>query len=823
MENITQGQWFGTTGSDIGEPINQSLRFNSAGSTQLTRTLGTPTDRDRWTFSVWVKKSKFDESTRQVLLSGYGASNDNQWLDVGYESLNGLYYTSNGLTTNTNSTAVYRDPSAWQHVVVTWDGSNLKFYSNGVRVINDTQLSGDVGINGPHGHTIGNTGNGTQRINCYMAEMNFLDGTLVGESTVDGKVLIDEFGRYNSLGVWVPKAINFTSDQYGANGFRLTFASDQHATASTAIGIDSAPTGGNHASANNWSSSGFNTSAISNSNTANDIDFKDTPTANYATGNPLNKINGLEKGALGFVSATNTRCKTESTQHFPQSGVWQMEYKSHTAYQTHFGFKNSTEDVWSTSADYNGAQWKCVNNGSFIANGTDVGGISSTSNGDIWTVVLDFDNDTGKWYRNNTLEKTITSIPAPANYYNALMENYGNANEFNFGQTDFRHTPVSGAKALQLNNHPEPTIKNGRDHFDVLTYDGAGGSQTITGLNFTPDFVWIKYRSGTDGHILQNSVRGVNKGVQSGSDAAEFDDSTTITSFNSNGFTVGGNAQTNTSGRDYCAWCWKAGGAPTATNDNAAGSAQDAGSVKVDGSDGSFAHGTIAVKKMSVNTTAGFSIVEYTGTGSAGTIPHGLGKVPQFAFIKRTDGTGDFDCYHVSLGNQRVIKLNSSSAKSATGTGYYNNTSPTSTVFSIGAGGANNTSGENYIGFFWAPIDGFSSFGQYVGHSNSGTNIQGDFVYTGFKPSMIMVKNLDTGGGWVRLDTARSTANPCKINLSPANVSEATLDGGLDFLANGFKVRQGGGELGDSGLNFAYMAWAENPMGGENVAPATAR
>ena len=237
---------FAGAGGDLGTPIGQSLRFQSANSTQLTKTLGTATDRDRWTFSVWVKKVKFDESTRQVLLSGYGASNDNDWCDVGYETDNGLYYTTNGYTANTNSIAKYRDPAAWQHVVVTWDGSNMKFYSNGRRVINDTQVSGNLGINGPFTHTIGNTGNGSQRINCYMAEMNFLDGILIGETLSSGDYIIDDFGRYNIDGEWVPQNYSGT---YGSNGFHLTFDSSQ----ANGIGHDSSGSG------NHFTASGFDT------------------------------------------------------------------------------------------------------------------------------------------------------------------------------------------------------------------------------------------------------------------------------------------------------------------------------------------------------------------------------------------------------------------------------------------------------------------------------------------------------------------------------------------------------------------------------------
>ena len=195
-------------------------------------------------------------------------------------------------------------------------------------------------------------------------------------------------------------------------------------------------------------------------------------------------------------------------------------------------------------------------------------------------VYVDVDAGTAEIEVNGAAQSSseFTNIPTNKRLYPffRLGGGSGDANfEINFGQMPFVHDPGTGWNKLETSSKPEPTITNGRDHFDVLTYTGAGGSQSITGLEFQPDFVWIKSRATSgDGHILQNSVRGVHKGVQTGSNAAEFDDNTTITSFNSDGFTVGGNAQTNHSGRTYAAWCWKAGGAPTATNDNAAGASK---------------------------------------------------------------------------------------------------------------------------------------------------------------------------------------------------------------------------------------------------------
>ena len=837
MENIVQGQWFGTSGADLGEPINQSLRFRnvsaSNGVTYLHCAGLAGEQLGSYTVSVWLKRGDggLNDGARYIITSGdittgTGGGTNTASLKFNNDGATpGFAFADGGANTHTSSQPLHRDPSAWYHVVGVFDDSanTIKLYVNGVEIrsVSATSASTLFNKSGDTHVLIGlyadpdYAGAGWKGL---MAEFNFLETVLAPT----------DFGRTNDQGIWVPKAIDFTSAQYGARGFRLQFLN------SAGIGDDSAPIGTGHSSANDFTGVGFDTSAISSTNEDRDVDFEDTPTNNFTTLNPIMRRSEnltfeqaemrVQYGSGGSISGMFTQGFTGGKYYWEVTPKVQVEMDIGLV----DGDANLEEisNAWYDTA--NGWAWR--NSATRHHNGTTTDP-SHTAYGvdDTVGIYVDADAGTATIRVNNAVQSSaqFTNIPTNKRIYPffRLGGGSGDANfECNFGQMPFVHDPGTGWNKLATNSLPEPTIKNGRDHFDILLYDGAGGSQTITGLNFKPDFVWMKYRSGSDGHILQNSLRGVHKGVQSGSNAAEFDDNTTLTSFNSDGFTVGGNAQTNNSGRDYCAWCWKAGGAPTTTNDNAAGSAQDAGSVKVDGADGSFAHGTIAVKKMSVNTTAGFSMVEYTGTGSAGSIPHGLGKVPEFAFIKRTDGTGDFDCYHVSLGNTKVIKLNSSSAKSADGTAYYNNTTPTSTVFTIGAGGANNTSGENYVAWFWAPIEGFSQFGKYTGHSNSGTNVEGHFVWTGFKPSMIMVKNIDTGGGWTRLDTTRSaTGNPTKLNLSPANVAEATMDGGIDFLANGFKVRQGGGELGDASLNFVYMAWAENPMGGENCAPATAR
>ena len=832
MENITQGQWFRGPSADLGAPIDQSLRFQSANSTNLETTLGTPTDRDRWSWSCWVKRGGISESTRTVLFAAGPTSglNDNNRLDLGFETGDGVFFTAQTQTAET--TAKYRDPSAWMHIVYTWDGTTLKGYVNGVRQMASTVLSGDVGINGAESHRIGRSAAAAEWFfHGYMAEMNFLDGTLVGETTVDGEILIDEFGRYNEDGVWVPKAISFTSDQYGNNGFRLKFDS----SADGGIGDDSAPTGGNHDGSNDFTANNFDTAAISSSNEDNDVDYFDTPTNNYATLNPLNVFD-----ASVTYSKANLRANYGDTGNrvvfvdMPMAAgkyYWELTLKDDVEGWAGVITEDYVKRQLTNFAD-NSDSWAYELSGStnnqkrHIGSNTDSHG-SLVSN-DTIGFLLDIASGTLKIEINGTTQSNseFTNIPTNERLFVAFNIGGGAGNtvsmDWNFGQMPFVHSQT-GYSDVATNSLPVPTIKNGRDHFNILTWTGTGSSNARTGLGFQPDLVWVKKRADTtESHDLQDSIRGAGERFRTNSTDGSTSVSGTITSFDSDGFTVVDSGTTNESGKTYVAWCWKAGSAPTTTNSANAGDAQTAGSVKVDDKNGSFAQGTIKVNNLSVNTTAGFSIATYTGTGSAGTIPHGLGAAPEWALLKRTDGTSAWSVYHKSMGNQNKMALNENLKMSdfGTGTDIWNGTSPTNQVFSIGVAGDVNTLNEQFIAYMWAPVKGFSKFGSYEGNGNT----DGTFVYLGFKPSLIIFKNVDALGSWVMYDTARNTDNPVdtRLTANTKNTKGTSSSMHVDFLSNGFKHRNNDQDL-NSNDTFVYMAFAENPFGGTNQPPATAR
>jgi len=357
-------------------------------------------------------------------------------------------------------------------------------------------------------------------------------------------------------------------------------------------------------------------------------------------------------------------------------------------------------------------------------------------------------------------------------------------------------------------------------HFKAVTYDGNGGTKTVTGIEFQPDFVWIKSRSNSYGHNIHDVIRGPDSYLSSHSTVAENTDYANICVLNSNGFALSSSSSGNVTGTTNVAWCWKAGGAPSGDDKGVVDGVERTitGDAKLDA-------GTITPTRMSVNTKAGFSIVKYVGTGSAATVPHGLSSAPDLIIAKNLDDTANWLVYHKSLSsNIHYLHLelpNSEASNSAFWSGFSANT------FTLGNSNHINGLSDDIIAYCWHSVAGFSAFGSFSGNNST----DGPFIYTGFKPAFLMVK-LYTGTSnadyhsWVMYDNSRITNNP---NHSPlyANRSHAEGKRGntagdsggdtlyLDLLSNGFKCRQNGTELnGNGGANdkFIYAAFAEQPI-----------
>ena len=333
------------------------------------------------------------------------------------------------------------------------------------------------------------------------------------------------------------------------------------------------------------------------------------------------------------------------------------------------------------------------------------------------------------------------------------------------------------------------------DYFNTVLYTGNGSTQSITGVGFQPDWIWIKRRDVSANHQIEDSVRGIGRHLHSNTSDVEAIDSTTITSLDSDGYTLGSNASVNGSTNTFVGWNWLAGGTASSNTD---------GSI---------------TSNVSANTTSGFSIVSYTGTGSATTVGHGLGSVPKMIIVKNRDNTEEWKVYHASLGATLFLRLNSNTAQTSSATYQWNGTTPTSSVFSVGEGNSTNTT--DYIAYCFAEKKGFSKFGSYTGNGSA----DGTFVYTGFKPAFVIIKNSSEAADWEMADNKRTSSggNVIDKELKPNDSGAETTNNYIDFLSNGFKLRNGFGNWNGSGTPYIYMAFAENPLVGTNNIPATAR
>tara|TARA_Y100001938_G_C8017290_1_gene393287 strand:- start:30 stop:1064 length:1035 start_codon:yes stop_codon:yes gene_type:complete len=333
-------------------------------------------------------------------------------------------------------------------------------------------------------------------------------------------------------------------------------------------------------------------------------------------------------------------------------------------------------------------------------------------------------------------------------------------------------------------------------YFNTVLYTGNGSTNAITGVGFAPDWVWLKGRNNANNHNLNDTVRGVNKQLYSDLNNAETTATTHLTAFDSDGFTLGNDGAVNGNSDTYVSWNWLAGGSAS-SNGN--------GSI---------------TSSVSANTTAGFSIVTYTGNGTAGaTVGHGLGSVPRWIIVKVRNTTNEWVVYHASLGATKFIELNSAGASQTSST-RFNDTEPTSSVFSLGTAAGLNTSSDTHVAYCFSEKKGYSKFSSYVGNGSS----DGPFVYTGFRPSWVLFKKTTgSAANWQLWDNKRDPDNPVERAMHPDIANTPSTDQEIDFLSNGFKIRDTGHHVNGDGITFIYMALAESPFVNSNGVPNNAR
>lgn len=753
----------------ISENISNSCIFNGTDQ-YLYRTFSTPTNQYIYTISFWMKRG--DLSRNQRFFEGFTSASDAGTGIIeftGTDKLNvGGYSTNHRITTQ-----VFRDISSWYHIVVTWDttqtiaNDRIKVYVNGTQItafdtLNNPSQNVTFGFNNNSTvHQIGRrrlvSGNDLY-YNGYLSEIYFIDGQALTPSS---------FGQYsNRTNSWVPKRYTGT---YGTNGLRLSFNN------SAALGTDSS---GN---TNTWT---LNNITSSNQTT-------DSPTNNFCTLNPLRFYSTtaptLSNGNL-TAAWNNTAMQVGSSIAIPNAQKIYAEFTLNTIGSARIGIKQSSDFGQWTGG------WTYVTNLGKIRNtaDTDVQTVSAASSGNIVGVAVDLVNNTVQFYLNNSALGTSNSISNSNDWIFWIGQNTtATAQDItaNFGQRSFTYTPPAGFKSLCSANLDIPIIRKPNQFFDAKTYTGTGSTQSITGFNFAPDFVWTKGRNLAQNHNLFDTLR-IGSRLRSDSTNAEASSTVTI---DSNGFTLGTETENNNASSNFISWLWCA-GSSTATNTS--------GSI---------------TSSVRVNPISKFSIVSYTGNGTAGaTVGHGLGVAPKFVIIKNRQTNGyDFVVYHQNMDTSPqngYVSLNATIAFTTLST-IWNNTAPSSSVITFGTNAALNESAKTHIAYCFAEVDGYSKFGSYTGNASS----DGPFVYCGFRPRWVIIKRVNLGSRpWCIHDTARDIYN---VSNSEIEANAATIENGgsypgdLDILSNGFKPREGSTAwINESGGNYIFAAFAEMPF-----------
>jgi len=791
-----------------GFEIENSLRFDDESSPVLTRA-SSDGNRDIFTFSAWAKRGDLSGSSQIIWESRI--DNDNR-IDVRFVSDNTIQIfceISNSTKVSKITSQLFRDVSSWYHIVVVGDTSEgtqadrIKLYVNGSQITsfstntNSLTSNQDLPVNVSTA-TIGVGANavGTAELDGYLADVNYIDGTALTPSS---------FGETKS-GVWIPK--NTSGLTFGTNGFRLEFKQTGTGTASSStIGADTSGNDSHYTSTNLG---------------AFDV-MPDSPTNNFAVMNPL-----IGRGIGAYVDPRHGNLEVDTTDGgrgttfstLAMSPGTDEKYYAEYRYRADSGHmrvgviavdevgnyrETATFDDGTVSSSYTSVTGQIAVDGSVVYD--DV----TYTVGNVIGIALDLENGSIEYFKDGTSIHSESNSIFSSNSFLFAAGDSSNSKDIrysaNFGQdSTFAndetaatnadtngigafHTAVpSGFKALCTANLPEPPITPlnddlPEDYFEANLWTGNGSSQSISSYEFAPDWVWIKERNSTSSHYLVDTVRGANLFLQSNSSVADTSNTVNVTSFDSNGFSLGDGGTTNQNNNTFVGWAWLAGGSASSNED-----------------------GNLA-SSVSANQKAGFSIVSYTGTGSATTIGHGLSSAPEFMLVKnRDDASKNWVVQVTALGNNylELNKTNDSFSSSA----YFNNTAPTSSVFSVGTVGSTNASGDDFIAYCLHSVEGYSKMGAYTGNGNT----EGQYIYTGFRPAYVLIKQSSANGNnWSVHDNKRDVDNVVNTRLLTSTSGAETTFTTLDFLSNGFKLRTTGTAYNGNGSTYIYMAFAEMP------------
>jgi len=769
------------SGLSTGYNLTRSLRFRASASAYLNRTFSTPTNNKIWTYSFWVKRGQLG-AFQQVLASRptstpyslmYFGDTDNFQFDDNAS----LYFATSQL---------FRDVASWYHIVVAIDTTQatstnrFKLYVNGAQVtaFSSTTYPAqnyNTQLNTASSHAIGKGGVFTTNyLDGYLTEVNFIDGQALTPSSFDSTNVL--------TGVWQPARYTGT---YGTNGFYLPFTDNSSLTTSSNVGLGKDFSG----NGNYWTTNNISITAGVTYDSMTDVPTLTSATAaNFAVLNPLRNALTLSNANLTFSSTGNPAA---SGTIGVTSGKWYWEVTL-TSGPLFMGICDASASM-SVQAASSTTSWVYYSQNGFKYSATAGSAYGATyTSGDVIGVALDVNAGTLVFYKNNTSQGTAYSGLTTGPYFPIVSSDQSGttvAGSINFGQQPFTYTPPTGFVALNTYNLPTSTILAGNKVMDATLWTGTGATQTITNAGgFKPDLVWGKNRSGADQHFWGDSVRGLSYYLSSNSTGSEITSSVDITSLNSNGFTLGTGTDYNRSGYTFVGWQWQAGQGSTSSNTN----------------------GTIT-STVSVNASAGFSVVTYTGTGVAATVGHGLGVAPSWIVVKRRDAVANWDVYHSSIGATGRLYLNTTDSTN-TSSAPWNNTAPTSSVFTVGTATDTNASGSTLVAYCWTPIAGFSAMGSYLGNGST----SGPFVYCGFQPKFILIKSTTAARDWIIWDTVRNTFNIGTNGVLYPDTSGAEYSGGgayaVAVTSNGFYLPVATTNLNASGETHIYAAFASNPF-----------
>ena len=821
-----------------GKVIERSVRCMDDDNAYFSRTSTVAGDRRTFTLSGWFKFYQGEGNQDFIFMCGDSPSNQLQLSREGNEKINFEPKTGGSTDARFYTKNLFRDDDAWYHLVLKIDttqstaSDRMALYINGTQAEYDTDIVATTypsqnlefkwGQNGISYTIVRRTHSGYETNgDMQVADIHYVSGYAYDATA---------FGFFDSqTGIWKPKKY---TGSYGSAGWHLEFKDNSNNTATT-LGYDSSGNG-NHFTPNNISVTGT---------TGNDS-LEDSPTNKFPTFCPL--YSQLQTGGTATYSYGNLKLNTVgqlgvSGQLYPfgfsspefavTSGKWYMEFTNEsdsTGSQTCVGIANvGFIDYESTSNPYGAhapTSFIYTSSGEIRTNDGNLTNQTSHTSGDILGVALDLDNMKLYFHKNGTYINsgnpstgangyTVGTLPTGRTggyIFSAGSNGVASIGIYcNFGQRAFSHSIPTGFKKLNTLNLPpnDDIILRPQRHFDTVLYTGNGSTQSVSGLEFKPDFVWIKERSSTSESKMFDVVRGVQKALSSSSSGAEENQSNYLTSFHDHGFVVGNDGAVNENSQTYVAWCWKAGGAAVTNND---------GSITT---------------QVSANQDAGFSIVTYTGNGTNGaTIGHGLGKAPVMRIGKARElGSVGSAGPHWSINHQNLnngmnggssagtIFLNLTQAQENNNHGAIGAVSSTTATLSDGSSGSVprahvNESGETYVQYFWTEVPGYSKFGTYKADGRT----DGPYIHTGFRPAFIWLLKT-SGENGVIFDVKRDPLNYLGLNgrlyasVSNAQGSGGTVDG--DIHAHGFKLRNTTGEISTGSEQYIFMAFADQPSG----------